>query len=328
MSEVLEESANAPKKVISLVFNRIDIPRTLLPFKIGQTCHFDVATSEEKSTFKNMLEYSMPPRSLTSAFEIFEGNGSITITGDNGKIKSFSLLPESDHHYYVFRTNSNEDQNNVLQRIHFAASISICPLYITELYFGNNYQALRPCRLGGFQPDFFEERRTISQVELKDIEKNYYSLENTANNSPTEYVNIENALNMLDDLRNLPRGSKFEVLGLFAIIEMLITHNPKLEDKGDSITHQMRSKIPLLANRFENPLEYTKYFAATKIDAIWSQLYAYRSSVAHGGSVDFKGKLQALTSAENANKFLYSVVRSLIRHATTEPQLYTDIRNC
>jgi len=143
-----------------------------------------------------------------------------------------------------------------------------------------------------------------------------------------DFPEILRAMNMFDSLSLLPVKSEFHVLGLFAIIEMLITHNPKLEDRGDSITHQMQSKIPLLSRRFDRQLDFSSFFGNATEKKVWAALYKYRSALAHGGVPDFQGDLQILKNANNAKAFLKEVVKALLRHSLQEPQLYRDLRAC
>jgi hypothetical protein len=71
-------------------------------------------------------------------------------------------------------------------------------------------------------------------------------------------------------------------LGLFAVIESLITHNP--HGDYDSLTHQVSTKIPLLERMFRKPLDYQSVDSSgTSSAKIWKKLYGYRSALAHGG---------------------------------------------
>jgi hypothetical protein len=109
---------------------------------------------------------------------------------------------------------------------------------------------------------------------------------------------------------------------------MLITHNPGLKDLGDSLTRQMKGKLPLLSKRFRKPLNYSA-FANMSEDKVWARLYTCRSCLAHGGVADFKsGDFAALKSQGNAVNFLRQAVRALVRHSFKEPQLYRDLKAC
>jgi hypothetical protein len=112
-------------------------------------------------------------------------------------------------------------------------------------------------------------------------------------------------------------------LGLFAVIESLLTHDPK--GGYDSLGHQIRSKIPLLDRRMEKRLDYT-VFQNANADSLWKKLYDYRSTIAHGGRADFSGPLNVLKTPKTVSDFLDTAVKALIRHATKEPELVFDLR--
>jgi len=179
-----------------------------------------------------------------------------------------------------------------------------------------------------------EGKFSKNDKQLDLVAKAYGNLPEWANDNPKtfwimadRYERINGAV-YREIVIALHSMSDFLCLGLFAIIEMLITHNPRLEDRGDSITHQMKSKMPLLSRRFDRPLPLSEYFGDTGSEKIWSSLYSYRSSLAHGGVPNFGKDHRALVSKENADKFLLVTVKSLIRHALREPHLYSDLRAC
>jgi hypothetical protein len=57
-------------------------------------------------------------------------------------------------------------------------------------------------------------------------------------------------------------------------------------------------------------------------------MYAYRSTLAHGGAPSFDGDLQVLGSNDNALKLVKQTAKALIRQALIEPQLLADLRGC
>jgi len=142
----------------------------------------------------------------------------------------------------------------------------------------------------------------------------------------SEAPEIEQAIMMFDALNRLPENSTFHAIGLFAIIEMLISHNPKLEDRGDSITHQIKTKMPLLLRLFEKPIDTSQYFGPAGSDKVWSTLYSWRSCIAHGGIADFNVQLKLLRSAEVAQSFLEAIVKGLILQTTKDPQFIRDLK--
>ena len=112
------------------------------------------------------------------------------------------------------------------------------------------------------------------------------------------------------------------VVLLFSVIELLLAHNP--QGGYDSLTHQISTKLPLLQRRFKQPLDYSKFGAdETKV---WKTLYAYRSTIAHGGRVDFQKALKVLKGPYLVSAFLVDATRAVLRHALIEPDLVLDLR--
>jgi hypothetical protein len=142
-----------------------------------------------------------------------------------------------------------------------------------------------------------------------------------------KYPGILRALNSFQATKRIPRGSDLLALALFSIIEMLLTHNPNDKEIGDSLMHQIRTKIALLSERFVYKLDYSCFPDAKRADRVWSTLYSFRSLVAHGGEVDFaKSNLRLLVSRENALGFLQVATRRLLRHALDEPSLVDALK--
>jgi Apea-like HEPN len=142
-----------------------------------------------------------------------------------------------------------------------------------------------------------------------------------------KYPGILRALSSFQATKRIARGSDLLALALFSIIEMLLTHNPNDKEIGDSLMHQIRTKIALLSERFVHKLDYSCFPDAKSADKVWSTLYSFRSRVAHGGEVDFaKNDLRLLVSRENALGFLQVATRRLLRHALEEPSLVEALK--
>ena len=142
-----------------------------------------------------------------------------------------------------------------------------------------------------------------------------------------KYPGILRALTSFQATKRIARGSDLLALALFSIIEMLITHNPNDKEIGDSLMHQIRTKIALLSERFVHKLDYSCFPNGKNADKVWSALYKFRSLVAHGGEVDFaKNDLRQLVSRENALGFLQVATRRLLRHALEEPSLVDALK--
>jgi hypothetical protein len=116
-------------------------------------------------------------------------------------------------------------------------------------------------------------------------------------------------------------------LGHFAVLEALLTHPPKPTDPYDSITRQVKKKLALLDHRSQPGIDYSSFAEANR-ETVWAKMYAYRSTLAHGGAPTFDGDLQVLGSHDNALKLVKQTAKALIRQALIEPQLLADLRDC
>jgi hypothetical protein len=139
------------------------------------------------------------------------------------------------------------------------------------------------------------------------------------------YKSVVRALQMLAQLRNVWSRHELQVLGLFAIIESLLTHDPKGD--YDSLGHQIRTKMALLSQRFEHPIVYSA-FGNMQPDKLWKKLYECRSAIAHGGGLNFVGPLKSLGDMNNVREFLRRVTKQLLRFSLVEPQLVLDLQSC
>jgi hypothetical protein len=140
-------------------------------------------------------------------------------------------------------------------------------------------------------------------------------------------LDLKNILKLVFDLQDLPRFCPLQVLGYFAVLESLLTHAPKPDDRYDSIIRQIRQKLALLNKRWNPPLDYTA-FTTQKHETVWTKMYAYRSAIAHGTTPNFTGDLAALGNATNANNLISETVRKTIHQALEEPQLLADLQAC
>lgn len=312
----------------SFVANPICIESLVLPFLFPDGSILDKATPVERGNIKANLDPLISKTGALSLASIFEYKHVATKLPSGGFSVNPEPLPESEWKYYVVRY---PEKRSVNVNLHYAASVCEVPLDLlsfnfSEISYSWKSETLQKYFNIGFQPKF--SNLNFDLINEIAIVYDLLMLKTGGVGGKGNFPEIIRALQMLDSLNDLPSGSDFLCLGLFAIVEMLITHNPVLEDRGDSITHQMKSKIPLLSRRFDRPLPIVEHFGNASSEKIWSALYSYRSSVAHGGVPDFDKKQKLLVSRENADKFLMIAVKSLIRHALREPDLYSDLRAC
>jgi hypothetical protein len=139
-------------------------------------------------------------------------------------------------------------------------------------------------------------------------------------------VDLKRVIELLIELRDLPRYSPLQILGYFAILESVLTHQPKPDDRYESITRQITQKLALLNKRWRIPLDYSAFKGAAH-DKIWAKMYAYRSAIAHGRDPDFKSNLTILENADAANALIVEAVKKSIRQAYAEPQLLADLHS-
>lgn len=329
IKSIPEKELNVKYETFAFVSNKIYIVGEL-PFEILPGCYLRKANSSQVSMIKKGLEYIVAPTLLNDILSRYEMDMSEQIDSNGRKGVKGTRLPESEWRYYMVSTLDN---GNINQLLHYAASISDAPLdLVTLIFHGENGSAGRGHRPQSIVNYIFSDELVASIVDVTLLAEigEIYSLLIAANTVVNGCINTPKAMKavqMLDEVTLLPSSSVFRVLGLFSILEMLISHNPKLEDKGDSITHQMKTKMPLLMRRFDKPMVLTTYFGETKSDKIWSQMYGYRSAIAHGGTPDFNSLKEQgyLRSAANANAFLLAVVKATIRNYLREPMLYDDL---
>ena len=136
---------------------------------------------------------------------------------------------------------------------------------------------------------------------------------------------IARAVSLFRELDAVPPQNGFRVLGLFMLLEMLLTHNPGDKEIGDSLSHQISTKIPLLLRRAPFLVDRAAFGNCSEVK-LWKSLYLYRSKIAHGGSADFSKDLQVLKSPQVVDQYLTEVAKTLMRQALREPQLFDDLK--
>jgi hypothetical protein len=313
----------------AFVLNPIVMPDGA-PFELGPGLFLRKANDSEIYAIKHTLDACVASPFGFSKSLNYECQLRVEkLENGNSSLDATPLQPH-DWRYHVV---TNDGEQNQLYLAHLAANVIDCPLEISALTFsGPSFSGWRPSLI----PRYFTHAFPMQELHLTvdDIAQLRQTLQGFRPHgfgvADSPYPEINRAFQAYDSLNFLIESSDFDIIGLFSIIEMLITHNPESKDIGDSITHQMQSKLPLLMRRFERPVTHDRYFDSNvSIKKIWSALYAYRSAVAHGGVVDFSAKdLRLLKSAATAKAYLRGVVRALLRHILKEPQLFRDLKAC
>lgn len=142
----------------------------------------------------------------------------------------------------------------------------------------------------------------------------------------TQWPSLQAAFERRLELSSVPIASQLRHLGYFIVIEALLTHAPQPGDSADTLSRQLQTKLPLLSNRMTQPLPFSDLDAHATTTTIIRALYGYRSSIAHGAEPTFEGSQRILGSREKVGAFLDTATRRLLRQASLEPQLVSDLR--
>lgn len=164
--------------------------------------------------------------------------------------------------------------------------------------------------------------------ELQSIENTFLNyLSNTSNP-----IAIKKTLTDFISLKEISIESSFRFLCYFSILESLLTHNKQRSASNTTVAFQLQTKLNLLNNRFENPIDYRSYFKVpdtVNFELIIEKLYHYRSNIAHGNASDFDKDLFILKGKVGAAlKFVHEVTRNVILLALKDPDLVKDLKNC
>jgi hypothetical protein len=141
------------------------------------------------------------------------------------------------------------------------------------------------------------------------------------------FPEIFRSIKMFKSVMSVHQSSDFYTLGLFAVIESVITHEPR-ENAGDSLSHQISTKLPLVTKLFDREIDCSSFFDECSESTLWKKLYSYRSKIAHGKQVNFTKKKSILRSRNSVLAFLEIFVPSLLRLALNDPQLIQDLQSC
>jgi hypothetical protein len=243
---------------------------------------------------------------------------------------TYAHIPEGQWRYFVISFDGSNSTSTQIERAFSIApfELKIGFTLLREAFRGSGAPTLiyHPARL-------FSQVKRLSDGELPFIDVTQADVESirlladqvrTFSHPP---LNLKQFLEQVLDLDTLPHRSRLLFLGYFAVLESLVTHQPKKTDTIDSITRQVKQKVALLDNRWQPRIDYSA-FGTSKPDTIWSTMYAYRSCLAHGGEPDFKDDLQLLHDHGQALGLLRQTVKSILRQALSEPQLVLDLRDC
>ncbi|MEQ8531543.1 MAG: HEPN domain-containing protein [Imperialibacter sp.] len=154
-----------------------------------------------------------------------------------------------------------------------------------------------------------------------------------------KFPEIDGAIKMFIDQDTIQDTSPLKHLGYFSIIESLLSHKPAPSDSADSITRQLKRNLLLLENRMSEPYNLMlNQFNGCKADKVITQLYDYRSRVAHAEPVEvtlkwlFDNRPEHVENVEFATPrtwigwYLRKLTQRVLVHALKEPRLVMDLK--
>lgn len=295
-----------------------------VPIKISKGLRLEKAKEEQIKLIQKSLEENTG-FIKTARRSLYEYSTNIE---KSKKQFSHRLLKKSEWKYYILSYSGNN-----YEACKFFKIANLIPPYFQSVY---DYHTSKKFGKGevlahGWDPlanssFYLHPNREAHKLDLNtlnfiiDLHKQYSIFDKQ------KYEGIERAINLNSTLNQINQTSSLYILGLFMIIKMLITHKPNDKEIGDSLNHQIKTKIPFLSRRFYKPLDYS-CFESSAPEKIWSSLYHFRSCIAHGSHVDFsKSPLKILKSNDTATEFLRFATKTLLVQAITEPEFINGLK--
>lgn len=242
----------------------------------------------------------------------------------------YSQLPPREWRYYVI---SFDGSNDKIQDIEYSADQLEHDINVAFTFFSREGIPSGITYNPYITSTFFADRgiRLHDEIlfesnELSEINTNYDAIVNL---DKLKYPNIFRAISDFHLTKMITDRSILKVLSYFSIIECLLTHAPRPIDTIDSLTRQVSTKMSLLGKRFQRKLDYTLHFPQLPTsEKVWKILYSYRSTIAHGGSIDFNREFKALSTPDNIQDFLKENLKLLLLYSIKEPEFVTDLQKC
>lgn len=254
------------------------------------------------------------------------GNDVVRVTHSTSPVMlatTVALPPERLRYIVIERTrppaNPGCDDLEDLRSLERASRLARCEFCLPALFFadeGVKTDKRMMARMGlisCFQID------KVHEADLREITLCYELL--TGFGAGPERDEIRRCLGLFWALDSIDRDHPLFTMGLFTVLESLLTHNP--ETDHDGLAHQISTKVPLLDARMPSRIDYSPFKDVQPI-RVWKSLYAYRSKIAHGG--DTSRELKTLKHPETVRAFMLVAVKKLLKLALAEPRLVVDLK--
>lgn len=296
-----------------------------LPFEIGEGVTLRRPTKPELDKIREVLKISSDSSGLN--WVPYEA---VINSMEDGRVSFTQAENSSEWHYYVLSDdvggNAVYNLEEALLLLEPCIELSVrLTLFLGDGKLHYGYSSLPPHIYERYHSNLQIPTRAILSLEqFRKAEEVRLKLEALQE----QYEFVRNATKMMKELRRVSQTSRLQVIGLFSVIENLVTHSPRLKESLDSISHQLRGKLRLLTNMTESRELLSQHFNESLDTNVWKKLYEYRSRIAHGSKADFSGDLAVLKSNENVVQFLYSFAKIILLFSLDNPQFLADLKEC
>lgn len=316
------------------VLSNVEMPRSELPFNVFEDVVLRDASTEEIRLLERALEdtYGIFGSPLAEATLKYKGH---VITNEKGGQTLTEKGYEGQPRFWVVAYHGVNDRTPDLE----LAGLLTEP----QLALGFAYMCRKPkqadctgCLIGSrtpisrFRSDLFDSPKTMPVQELERFRDIYRALRVKDSVPP----GVRHAMERYVETFRFDWSDEVLVLLYAGLIESIITHKPDSKDPTDSLTRQVKAKMRLVANRFEQTVTPESYFTSKKAQLgdfkkMWADLYSIRSDIVHGNHDSLKISLdKKFGTLACINKYLHDCIRELIKVYLREPELIRDLKDC
>ena len=308
----------------SFIPNHINV-EVELPYQLVDGCTLKKASDQQIQVIETNLQRMESIISSTHTLPYKVAYSFDQISEEETYI-STSSLERNKWKYYIV---TYEDEGLSLLKLQFASNL--CDIVLTldaftcDVYEGQYAFAYNP----EIAFRFYSETDLLSQHTLREENlSQILKIHERMINIEGKFTEIMQTIRLFNSLRYLYNYHDFKILGLFCVIESILTHKPTSSETGDSLTRQVRTKVPLLLRRVESGFDYGDIFKGHEESEIWKVLYKYRSALAHGATPDFKKELALLSNPMLVQDLLINCIKKMLVQSLIEPQLVKDLKEC
>lgn len=323
------ESAFAP--VLNLIEPSECIDEEIVPgFRLRRP------SDDQKAIWLAYLDrsYIFPPRHIAHTPRQFYELDAAFVPQGNGFTIRTTPLEEREWRYYVVEFDRTEESHNAFNTLRPLLNASVPEMRMSSVFVTGTEKGLggggpfTPVENVFWMEMFFDQDLRapvrVDRGALRRFRQAFESLVSVSDAHPW----IGEALRMFYDLNSVPHTHALRVLGLFTVLEALLLHQPGSHLTGDSLRHQLQTKMTLVEHRMPFPLERPGSASEATNRTLWAKLYDARSAIAHGEKLDYKGRFEILGSLRNVQHFLRSAVKGVFAVAISEPDLVRDLQAC